>query len=291
MALLAAGCAWTALRGYARLRSDPLDGLEVEDLALVRSRKQIERSGGPLGATGPPARAGAGQRPRRRPARAHAQPIQQAGNPDGLTLQSYLERKARLLAIFGAGGPRARPARPVAARPARRGRRVGDPRPRPALGAQGPPERHRPRPARLPRRPGGHGERRPVVPRGAGARGRPLRGPAVRGGHPDAAADGRRRGPAHGLRAAATAQRLRSARPVRRGAAAGRGAGHTAHRGPRPDRGRDAARHRAARPTAGVAHLAARGARRHDGDGAGRPGAARRLAAAVVRRRPGELGG
>ncbi|WP_200941966.1 type II secretion system F family protein [Angustibacter sp. Root456] len=103
MALLAAACAWTAVRGYARLRSDPLDGLEVEDLALVRSRKQIERSGGPLGALGrrlAPVLASAlgAQRLERTRSR-----IQQAGNPDGLTLQSYLERKARLLAIFGAG--------------------------------------------------------------------------------------------------------------------------------------------------------------------------------------------
>lgn len=103
MALLAAGCAWLAVRGYARLRSDPLDGLEVEDLALVRSRKQIERSGGPLGALGrrlAPALASAvgAQRLERTRGR-----IQQAGNPDGLTLQSYLERKSRLLAIFGAG--------------------------------------------------------------------------------------------------------------------------------------------------------------------------------------------
>ncbi|MGN6300282.1 MAG: type II secretion system F family protein [Angustibacter sp.] len=103
MAVLAAACAWTAVRGYARLRSDPLDGLEVEDLALVRSRKQIERSGGPLGALGrrlAPVLAsalGAGRLERTRSR------IQQAGNPDGLTLQSYLERKARLLAIFGAG--------------------------------------------------------------------------------------------------------------------------------------------------------------------------------------------
>lgn len=104
MAVLAAACTWVALRGYARLRSDPLEGLELEDLALVRGRKQIERSGGPLGALGrtlAPVLAGALgtahlERTRQR--------IQQAGHPDGLTLQSHLERRARLLAIFGAAG-------------------------------------------------------------------------------------------------------------------------------------------------------------------------------------------
>ena len=104
MALLAGGCAWLAVRGYARLRSDPFEGLELEDLALVRGRKHIERSGGPLGAMGrrlaPLLASSMGaQRLERTRLR-----IQQAGNPDGLTLQAHLERKARLLAIFGAGG-------------------------------------------------------------------------------------------------------------------------------------------------------------------------------------------
>jgi tight adherence protein C len=102
MALLAAACAWLAVSGYARLRSDPLESLELEDLALVRGRRQIQRSSGPLGALGrrlAPLLAssmGSGRLERTR------QRIEQAGNPDGLTLQTHLERKARLLAIFGA---------------------------------------------------------------------------------------------------------------------------------------------------------------------------------------------
>ncbi len=103
MALLAAGCAALAVTGYARLRSDPLEGLEIEDLALVRGRKHIARSGGPLGALGrtlAPLLAGTMGAQRLDRTR---QRIQQAGNPDGLTLQAHLERKARLLAIFGAG--------------------------------------------------------------------------------------------------------------------------------------------------------------------------------------------
>jgi tight adherence protein C len=102
-ALVAAVVAWLAVTGYARVRSDPLHGLDVQDLALVRGRKEITRSGGPLGALGRrlarplanamgPARLG---RLNRR--------IELAGRPDGMTVQSFLERKARLLAIFGAG--------------------------------------------------------------------------------------------------------------------------------------------------------------------------------------------
>lgn len=102
-ALVAAVVAWLAVAGYARVRSDPLHGLDVQDLALVRGRKEITRSGGPLGALGRrlarpladamgPARLG---RLNRR--------IELAGRPDGMTVQTFLERKARLLAIFGAG--------------------------------------------------------------------------------------------------------------------------------------------------------------------------------------------
>ncbi len=103
MATLAAACAYCAVSGYARLRSDPLHGLEVEDLALVRGRKGIERSGGPLGALGR-----ALSRPLAQamgPARLDKlnRRIELAGRPDGITVQSHLERKARLLAIFGAG--------------------------------------------------------------------------------------------------------------------------------------------------------------------------------------------
>jgi tight adherence protein C len=102
-ALLAAVVAWLAVAGYARVRSDPLQGLDVQDLALVRGRKEITRSGGPLGALG------------RRLARPLADAmgparlsklnrrIELAGRPDGMTVESFLERKARLLAIFGAG--------------------------------------------------------------------------------------------------------------------------------------------------------------------------------------------
>lgn len=102
-ALVAGVVAWLAVAGYARVRSDPLQGLDVQDLALVRGRKEITRSGGPLGALG------------RRLARPLADAmgparlsklnrrIELAGRPDGMTAQSFLERKARLLAIFGAG--------------------------------------------------------------------------------------------------------------------------------------------------------------------------------------------
>lgn len=104
MALLAAASTWTAVAGYARLRSDPLQALEVQDLALVRSRKQIQRSGGPLGALGrrlaPVLMSAMGAQRLERT----RQRIEYAGSPDGLTLQSHLERKARLLAIFGASG-------------------------------------------------------------------------------------------------------------------------------------------------------------------------------------------
>ncbi len=101
-ALLASVCAWFAVSGYARLRSDPLHGLEVEDLALVRGRKGIQRSGGPLGALGralsrPLAQAMGPSRLDKLNRR-----IELAGRPDGTTVQSHLERKARLLAIFGA---------------------------------------------------------------------------------------------------------------------------------------------------------------------------------------------
>ncbi len=102
VALLAGACAWAAVAGYARLRSDPLQSLEVEDLRLVRGRKGIERSGGPLGALGR-----ALSRPLAQamgPARLEGlgRRIELAGRPDGLTVQTHLERKARLTAIFGA---------------------------------------------------------------------------------------------------------------------------------------------------------------------------------------------
>ena len=104
MAALAAACTWMAVRGYARLRSDPLEGLEIEDLSLVRSRKQLQRSSGPLGALGrrlaPLVASAMGPKLLERT----RQQIQQAGSPDGMTLQSHLERKARLLAIFGSAG-------------------------------------------------------------------------------------------------------------------------------------------------------------------------------------------
>ncbi|GAB3591180.1 DUF5936 domain-containing protein [Angustibacter peucedani] len=101
MAALAALCAFCAVGGYARLRSDPLQALEVEDLALVRGRKGIERSGGPLGALGralsrPLAQAMGQSRLEKLNRR-----IELAGRPDGVTVQSHLERKARLLFIFG----------------------------------------------------------------------------------------------------------------------------------------------------------------------------------------------
>ncbi|GAB3676914.1 type II secretion system F family protein [Angustibacter aerolatus] len=101
-ALLAGVCAWVAVAGWARLRSDPMQGLDVEDLALVRGRKQLDRGGGPLGWVGrrlaPPLAEVIGSTRldamRRR--------IELAGRPDGLTLQTHLERKARLLVVFGA---------------------------------------------------------------------------------------------------------------------------------------------------------------------------------------------
>ncbi|GMA88154.1 hypothetical protein GCM10025868_34040 [Angustibacter aerolatus] len=46
-ALLAGVCAWVAVAGWARLRSDPMQGLDVEDLALVRGRKQARPRGRP----------------------------------------------------------------------------------------------------------------------------------------------------------------------------------------------------------------------------------------------------
>jgi len=103
-ALLAGVCVFVAVAGYARLRSDPLGSLEVEDLALVRGRRQLARSGGPLGALGRRlAPVMMNMMGSRRVERAR-QRIVGAGSPDGLTLQSHLERKARLLVIFGAAG-------------------------------------------------------------------------------------------------------------------------------------------------------------------------------------------
>lgn len=102
-ALLAGGCVWVAVAGYGRLRSDPLRALDVEDLSLVRGRKAIASSGGPLGALGRVlSRPLADVLGRRRLDRLHRR-IELAGRPDGLTVQAHLERKARLLAIFGAG--------------------------------------------------------------------------------------------------------------------------------------------------------------------------------------------
>ncbi len=101
-ALVAAAVAWLAVAGYARVRSDPLLGLDVQDLTLVRGRREITRSGGPLGVLGrrlalPLADVLGPSRLARLNRR-----IELAGRPDGMTVQSFLERKARLLAIFGA---------------------------------------------------------------------------------------------------------------------------------------------------------------------------------------------
>ncbi len=101
-ALLAGCCAWFAVAGYARVRSDPLRTLDVEDLTLVRGRKAIQRSGGPLGALGRALSRPLADAMGRRRLDGLRRRIELAGRPGGLTVQRHLERKARLLAIFGA---------------------------------------------------------------------------------------------------------------------------------------------------------------------------------------------
>jgi tight adherence protein C len=101
-ALAATGLVVLSIVGTRLLRTDPLDTLDVADLALVRPSADKAARRSPLAALGrrlAPALAtalGAKQRA------ALARRLELAGNPE--TLDQHLQRRARFLAVFGTTG-------------------------------------------------------------------------------------------------------------------------------------------------------------------------------------------
>ncbi|MCL3859937.1 type II secretion system F family protein [Actinotalea sp. K2] len=95
MALVAAVAAVLMLYGYRLMRTDAMDRLAVEDLALLKGRERRRAEG-----ESPLQRLARRQVPRLRrllgPDRVHAlqRRIDEAGRPDGLTVDGYLERTA-----------------------------------------------------------------------------------------------------------------------------------------------------------------------------------------------------
>jgi tight adherence protein C len=106
VAAVAAAVAVAAVTGYARLRSDPLDSLDVSELALVNptGRRRARARSNPVTALGrwlAPALAGVlGTSQLAKLARR----LELAGNPGGETLDLHLQRRARYLSIFGTAG-------------------------------------------------------------------------------------------------------------------------------------------------------------------------------------------
>lgn len=98
-ALVVVGCMALFVLGYRGLRGDPVDGLEVEDLLLLKGGQQKARGRGPLRRLAAPLVPLLVRTMGKNLERRLRRMIELAGRPDGMTVESVVERMAVWLVI------------------------------------------------------------------------------------------------------------------------------------------------------------------------------------------------